>query len=140
MSTTALLADDGRARPLALYITAGQAGDAPASDAVMARIRVPRIGLGRPRTRPEVVLADRPVPPAQSAGIYDAEASGPSTPSPQTRSDPVSGEAGQVAGRPASIRRRRRSICTPRSIRLRSFEQVGDHAGAHFAEVGDVVV
>lgn len=25
----------------------------------MARIRVPRTGLGRPRTRPEVVLADR---------------------------------------------------------------------------------
>lgn len=53
------LASDGRARPLALVVTAGQAGDAPAFEAVMARIRVPRAGLGRPRTRPTAVLADR---------------------------------------------------------------------------------
>lgn len=40
-------------------MTAGQAGDAPAFEAVMARIRVPRSTVGRPRTRPETVLADR---------------------------------------------------------------------------------
>lgn len=43
-------------RPLALRVTAGQAGDAPAFE---ASIRVPRSGPGRPRTRPEVVLGDR---------------------------------------------------------------------------------
>ncbi|WP_405737091.1 IS5 family transposase [Streptomyces sp. NBC_01537] len=59
LSTKVHLASDSRARPLALHVTAGQAGDAPASEAVMARIRVPRSGLGRPRTRPAVVLADR---------------------------------------------------------------------------------
>ncbi|MFE0800403.1 IS5 family transposase [Streptomyces sp. NPDC058812] len=59
LSTKVHLASDNRARPLALYVTAGQAGDAPAFEAVMARIRVPRRGLGRPRTRPETVLADR---------------------------------------------------------------------------------
>ncbi|WP_307076704.1 IS5 family transposase [Streptomyces canus] len=48
-----------RARPLALRVTAGQAGDAPAFEAVMASIRVPRSGSGRPRTRPDAVLADR---------------------------------------------------------------------------------
>lgn len=53
------LASDGRARPLALVVTAGQASDAPAFEALMARIRVPRTGLGRPRTRPTAVLADR---------------------------------------------------------------------------------
>ncbi|WP_327155684.1 IS5 family transposase [Streptomyces tubercidicus] len=58
-STKVHLASDGRARPLALFVTAGQAGDAPAFEAVMARIRVPRTGLGRPRTRPTAVLADR---------------------------------------------------------------------------------
>jgi transposase len=42
-----------------LAITAGQAGDAPAFETVMARIRVPRTGPGRPRTRPTAVLADR---------------------------------------------------------------------------------
>ncbi|MFE4695706.1 IS5 family transposase [Streptomyces sp. NPDC056738] len=53
------LASDNLARPLALCLTAGQAGDAPAFEAVMARIRVPQHGLGRPRIRPEAVLADR---------------------------------------------------------------------------------
>ncbi|MFE5297217.1 IS5 family transposase [Streptomyces sp. NPDC056632] len=59
LSTKVHLASDDQARPLALRITPGQAGDAPAFEAVMAAIRVPRKGPGRPRTRPDVVLADR---------------------------------------------------------------------------------
>ena len=59
LSTKVHLASDSRARPLALHVTAGQAGDAPAFETVMARIWVPRSGLGRPRTRPALVLADR---------------------------------------------------------------------------------
>lgn len=59
LSTKVHLAADGLARPLALMVTAGQAGDAPAFEAVMSRIRVPRAGTGRPRTRPAAVLADR---------------------------------------------------------------------------------
>lgn len=59
LSTKAHLASDSRARPPALRVTAGQADDAPAFAAVMAGIRVPRSGRGRPRTRPEAVPADR---------------------------------------------------------------------------------
>ncbi|MEU5256121.1 IS5 family transposase [Streptomyces longwoodensis] len=59
LSTKVHLASDSYARPPALHVTAGQAGDAPAFEAVMAGIRVPRSGRGRPRTRPEAVLADR---------------------------------------------------------------------------------
>ncbi|NEY36396.1 IS5 family transposase [Streptomyces sp. PRKS01-65] len=59
LSTKVHLAADGRARPLAFTVTAGQAGDAPAFETVMSRIRVPRRGPGRPRTRPLAVLADR---------------------------------------------------------------------------------
>nr|WP_259305524.1 IS5 family transposase [Streptomyces sp. EAG2] len=59
LSTKVHLASDNRARPLALHITAGQAGDAPACETVMAAIRVPRSRPGRPRTRPDAVLADR---------------------------------------------------------------------------------
>ncbi|WP_442810283.1 MULTISPECIES: IS5 family transposase [unclassified Streptomyces] len=55
LSTKVHLASDSLARPLALCVTAGQAGDAPAFETVMAGIRVPR----RPRTRPDAVLADR---------------------------------------------------------------------------------
>ncbi|WP_394346806.1 IS5 family transposase [Streptomyces dangxiongensis] len=59
LSTKVHLAADGHARPLAFTVTAGQAGDAPAFETVMSRIRVPRPGPGRPRTRPLAVLADR---------------------------------------------------------------------------------
>ncbi|MFI5831502.1 IS5 family transposase [Streptomyces sp. NPDC051578] len=59
LSTKIHVVADGFARPLGLAVTAGQAGDAPAFETVMARIRVPRTGPGRPRTRPTMVLADR---------------------------------------------------------------------------------
>ncbi|WP_442304761.1 IS5 family transposase [Streptomyces sp. 2RAF24] len=58
LTTKIHLAADGACRPLAFHLTGGQAGDAPAFPDVMARLRVPR-PLGRPRTRPEVVLADK---------------------------------------------------------------------------------
>ncbi len=44
---------------LALVVTAGQRGDSPQFSAVLGRIRVPRRGRGRPRTRPDRVLADK---------------------------------------------------------------------------------
>ena len=56
LTTKIHLAADARCRPLAFVLTAGQAGDAPAFADVMARLRVQR---GRPRTRPDVVLADK---------------------------------------------------------------------------------
>ncbi|WP_239471322.1 IS5 family transposase [Streptomyces sp. CS207] len=58
LTTKIHLAADGRCRPLAFVLTAGQAGDAPAFTDVMARLRVPR-RRGRPRTRPDLVLADK---------------------------------------------------------------------------------
>lgn len=44
---------------LAVIVTAGQRGDAPQFIPVMNAIRVPRPTGGRPRTRPEVVRADK---------------------------------------------------------------------------------
>ncbi|MFF5344057.1 IS5 family transposase [Streptomyces althioticus] len=58
LTTKIRLAADARCRPLAFVLTAGQAGDAPAFTDVMARLRVPR-RRGRPRTRPDLVLADK---------------------------------------------------------------------------------
>ncbi len=40
-------------------ITAGQRGDSPQFQAVLERIRVPRPGPGRPRSRPDRVLGDK---------------------------------------------------------------------------------
>ncbi len=58
LTTKIHLAADSRWRPLCFVLTPGQAGDAPAFEHVMAALRAPRT-IGRPRTRPEGVLADR---------------------------------------------------------------------------------
>ncbi|MFF3264618.1 IS5 family transposase [Streptomyces sp. NPDC002932] len=58
LTTKIHLAADSRCRPLGFVLTPGQAGDAPAFDHVMAAIRIPR-RVGRPRTRPFMVLADK---------------------------------------------------------------------------------
>jgi hypothetical protein len=50
--------EQGR-KPLSILITAGQRGDSPQFAAVIQRIRVPRPGAGRPRTRKDRVLADK---------------------------------------------------------------------------------
>lgn len=44
---------------MSLVITAGQRGDSPQFQVVLGRIRVPRLGPGRPRTRPDKVRADK---------------------------------------------------------------------------------
>ena len=44
---------------LAIVVTAGQRGDSPQFPVVLDAIRVPRTGPGRPRTRPDRVLADK---------------------------------------------------------------------------------
>ncbi|MEV4808181.1 transposase [Nonomuraea sp. NPDC049421] len=59
LSTKLHLACEQGQRLLAVVLTAGQRGDAPQFPAVMAAIRVPRLGPGRPRTRPETVRADK---------------------------------------------------------------------------------
>ncbi|EFC86784.1 transposase IS4 family protein [Parafrankia sp. EUN1f] len=46
-------------KPLSVLVTAGQRGDSPQFTVVLDRIRVPRQGPGRPRTRPARVRADK---------------------------------------------------------------------------------
>lgn len=42
-----------------MTLTAGQRGDSPQFNPVLRKIRVARIRGGRPRTRPDLVLADK---------------------------------------------------------------------------------
>jgi transposase len=46
-------------KPLSLVITAGHRHDSPRFQNVLDRVSVPRIGPGRPRTKPHKVRADR---------------------------------------------------------------------------------
>jgi transposase len=55
---THLACEQGR-KTLAVVITAGQRGDSPQFITVLERIKVYRVGGGRPRTRPDLVLADK---------------------------------------------------------------------------------
>ncbi|MGW5667033.1 IS5 family transposase [Micromonospora sp. NPDC003776] len=53
-----LACEQGR-KPLSMLLTGGQCHDSPQFIRVLARIRVPRPDGGRPRTRPDRVLADK---------------------------------------------------------------------------------
>jgi transposase len=53
-----LACEQGR-KVLSVVVTGGQRGDNPQFVTVLGRIRVPRTGVGRPRSRPDVVLADK---------------------------------------------------------------------------------
>ncbi|MCR6493545.1 transposase [Cellulomonas sp. P24] len=66
LTTKIHAAVDEHGRPLAAVVTGAHRNDGALLDAVLADIRVPRLGAGRPRTRPDTVLADK----AYSAGVY----------------------------------------------------------------------
>ena len=59
LTTKIHLACDGRGRPLAVLLTPGQRHDSTCARPLLERIRVPRIGRGRPRCRPDHVVADK---------------------------------------------------------------------------------
>jgi transposase len=59
LTTKVHLACDGRGLPLAVAVTPGNVNDSTVFDAVLNAVRVPRAGVGRPRRRPDVVIADK---------------------------------------------------------------------------------
>ncbi|MFB7277968.1 transposase [Streptomyces hydrogenans] len=61
-----LAVEQGRKR-LSIVITAGQRGDSPQFEPVPAKARVPRIGTGRPRVRPDRVRPTKRTPLARTA-------------------------------------------------------------------------
>nr|WP_308309792.1 transposase [Streptomyces sp. CHD11] len=59
LTTELHLAVEQGQKPVSIVITAGQRGDSPQFEAALGRIRVPRLGSGRPRARPRRVCADK---------------------------------------------------------------------------------
>ncbi|MPY31527.1 IS5 family transposase [Streptomyces adustus] len=53
------LSADGRCRPLSFIVTPGQRADCTQFMKVLDKIRVPKLGLGRPRKKPDSVAADK---------------------------------------------------------------------------------
>ncbi|MET9541032.1 IS5 family transposase [Streptomyces sp. NPDC006553] len=58
-STKLHLAVEQGQKPMSIVATAGQRGDSPQFEPVLEKTRVPRIGPGRPRVRPDRVRADK---------------------------------------------------------------------------------
>lgn len=50
---------DGGGRPLVLLVSAGNVNDSPVFPALLDHLSVRRVGPGRPRIRPDAVLADK---------------------------------------------------------------------------------
>src|SRR5699024_5145259 len=65
LSSTIHAAVDANGLPLAIVLTGGHRNDGALLVDVLDEIRVPRIGAGRPRTRPDAVVADK----AYSSGV-----------------------------------------------------------------------
>lgn len=59
---------DGRGRPLGMMVTGGNVNDSTMMTAVPDDIRVPRAGKGRPRARPDRMLADKGYPSKVNRG------------------------------------------------------------------------
>ncbi|GGW73628.1 IS5 family transposase [Streptomyces xantholiticus] len=59
LTTKLHLAVEQGQKPMSIVITAGQRGDSPQFEAVLNKVRVPRLGPGRPRTGPDRVRADK---------------------------------------------------------------------------------
>lgn len=59
LTTKLHLAVEQGQKPMSIVVTAGQRGDSPQFEAVLDRVRVPRLEPGRPRTRPRRVRADK---------------------------------------------------------------------------------
>ncbi|WP_210570600.1 IS5 family transposase [Streptomyces sp. GESEQ-4] len=59
LTTKVHLAADGRGLPLAIVVTPGHVNDSTVFDTVLDAMRVPRLSAGRPRRRPETVIADK---------------------------------------------------------------------------------
>ncbi|MFE7113779.1 IS5 family transposase [Streptomyces sp. NPDC057575] len=59
LTTKLHLAVEQGQKPMSIVITAGQRGDSPQFEPVLDKVRVPRLGPGRPRTRPDRVRADK---------------------------------------------------------------------------------
>lgn len=93
--------------------TAGQAGDSPMLKVLLAHLAVPRLGPGRPRTRPDALLGDKAYSSAANRTLLRGKRSKTVIPQP---SDQIKNRRrrGRAGGRPpafdADLYRRRNVV------------------------------
>ena len=99
LTTKVHLACEQGQKPLSIVLTAGHRGDSPQCIPVLAGIRVPRLGSGPARTRPDRVLADRAYTPRANRGSLRARGIKACIPS-KTDQDAHRRAKGSNGGRP----------------------------------------
>ena len=120
------LAAEGRCRPLALVLTPGHYGDGPQLERVLEQVSVPRTGVGRPRSRPDHVLADKAYTSARTGVTCDDAESGTPSPNASTSND-TGTNRGSDGGRPTgfdSERYKKRNAVERAINRLKGFRAV----------------
>ncbi|XIG72326.1 hypothetical protein C1N81_44625 [Streptomyces sp. SGAir0957] len=115
LTTKIHLSADGHCQLLALLLTPGHYGDGPQLKPVLRQIAVPRLGVGRPRSRPDHVLADKAYT-ARSNRRY-LRRRGIAHTIPERRDQRRHRlNRGSRGGRPASTASTTRSAATPSSV------------------------
>ncbi len=91
-------------KPMSIVVTSGQRGDSPQFEPVLDKVRVPRIGPGRPRVRPDRVRADKAYASHRAAPTCGGTGSAAPSLTRPTRRATVGSLALVAAGRPISTR------------------------------------
>ena len=89
---------------LSLVVTAGQRGDSPQFQTVLDGINVPRIGAGRPRTRPDKVRADKAYSSRANRAYLRRRGIAAPFPNQQTNNNTARTAAAEAAALPGSAR------------------------------------
>src|SRR5437667_6371092 len=105
LTTKVHLACEQGQKPLSIVITAGQRGDSPQFQAVLDGIRVPRLGPGRPRTRPDRVLADKAYSSKANRALLRQRGIRPPSRSKTTRPPTAARRDPRAGAHPPSTRR-----------------------------------
>jgi hypothetical protein len=92
-------------KPLSLLLTGGQRGDSPQFVAVLEAIRVPRLGGGRPRTRPDRVPADKAYTSKANRAYLRGRCQGHHPEQGRPRTPTAAPKDPPAAGHPPSTRR-----------------------------------
>jgi len=104
LSTKVHLVADARCRPVARLITPGQRHDSIVFETVLDQVRIARPGPGRPRRRPDRVLADKAYS-SRRIRAHLRRRIRPPSPSPATRPRTEEPEAATAGAHPTSMPR-----------------------------------
>jgi Transposase and inactivated derivatives len=124
---------DGRARPLVLLLTAANVNDTTMFAQLMGAICVPRNGPGRPRTRPDYVLADKGYSSRANRDLLRRRGIAHTIPEPSDQAGHRR-RRGSTGGRPVGFdttRYRRRNVVERGFCQLKHWRGLATRYGKH---------